>query len=640
MEDNKQLQTAWDFVEHTGKSIFLTGKAGTGKTTFLRKIVAESSKRLIVVAPTGVAAINAGGVTIHSFFQLPLSPFIPRHYGVGMGMSGSNGVRQSQRRYEFGKEKRRIIRTLDMLVIDEISMVRSDLLDAVDDTLRRYRDRNKPFGGVQLVMIGDLAQLTPVVTSEEEPMISQYYSTPYFFSSYALQQIDYVTIQLEHIYRQQDIKFVNILNNIRNGNPTEEQLVQLNERHLPGFVPDDNDNYIRLTTHNALADRYNDDMLSSIKKQQYSYHADIEGTFPDYLYPTQDTLTLKVGAQVMFLKNDTSYERRYYNGKIGRVVELSESCIKVVCKDDDSPIEVAKETWENAKYHINQETNEIETDVQGTFCQYPLRLAWAITIHKSQGLTFEHAIIDAAFSFAPGQVYVALSRCRTLEGLVLSTPIERRAVINDERVESYIGMQEKEAEKSIANLPMLRDEYYKFLLCELFDFTDLGMKFEQTMRLVIEYFGRNHPALAHLYKVASEELKRKVTMVSYQWRNVISNSEMNQVTAESFLNRVKNSCVYFCDTLTEIMEVIFKKTKSLDSGNKAAMQRLDNAYAELSQIYGQHIKVLSAMVNQTFSVEDYLHAKQMAWLSVLNEGTTVKTRKLKQSNSRVRRKKE
>ena len=453
------VQTAWDFVENTGHSIFLTGKAGTGKTTFLKAVVEQSRKRPIVVAPTGVAAINAGGVTIHSFFQLPFSPYVP-------------GAKVESK-FDFSKEKRKIIASSDLLIIDEISMVRADLLDAIDAVLRRFREHGEPFGGMQLLMIGDLAQLTPVVTPEDERMLKPYYDTPYFFGSKALQQIDYVTIQLNHVYRQQDESFITLLNEIREGRPSAETIKRLNSRCQPTFVPRPEEPYIRLTTHNNLANFYNESELQKLPSRAYEYHAEVKGTFPEYSYPTAETLVLKEGAQVMFVKNDPSGEHKYYNGRIGRVTEASEKRLTVYCEGDSEAIEVEPQVWENTRYTLNEKTREIESEVQGTFKQLPLRLAWAITIHKSQGLTFERAIIDANQSFAPGQVYVALSRCRTLEGLVLASRLEARAIINDERVDSYITQQESEAERSIEQLPMLKREYDRNLLVQLFDFRDI-----------------------------------------------------------------------------------------------------------------------------------------------------------------------
>ena len=505
MAENHELRTAWDFVENTGRSIFLTGKAGTGKTTFLKTIVEKSRKRPIVVAPTGVAAINAGGVTIHSFFQLPFTPYVP----------GS----KLESKFDFGREKRKIIASIDLLIIDEISMVRADLLDAIDTVLRRFRDHYQPFGGVQLLMIGDLAQLTPVVTQEDEQILKPYYDTPYFFGSKALQQIDYVTIQLDHVYRQQDMSFIDILNQIREGHPTPEALSILNSHCKPTFIPKPEEPYIRLTTHNQLANYYNDTELKKLSGRSYLFHAEISGTFPDFSYPTAETLELKQGAQVMFVKNDPSAEHLYYNGRIGRVTYVDAYKILVLCDGDNDAIEVEPLEWENTRYTLNEETREIETEVQGVFKQYPLRLAWAITIHKSQGLTFDRAIIDANQSFAPGQVYVALSRCRSLEGLVLASPLGTRAIINDERVDSYIAQQEEEAQKSIAQLPALKQEYERYLLLQLFDFRPLLYQQETMVRIFAEFFYHSHASLKQLQDQTLMDIKKSVIEIAGKWQH-------------------------------------------------------------------------------------------------------------------------
>ena len=524
MEHNHELQTAWDFVENTGRSIFLTGKAGTGKTTFLKTIVEKSRKRPIVVAPTGVAAINAGGVTIHSFFQLPFSPYVP-------------GAKVESK-FDFGREKRKIIASIDLLIIDEISMVRADLLDAIDTVLRRFRNHYQPFGGVQLLMIGDLAQLTPVMTPEDERILKPYYDTPYFFGSKALQQIDYVTIQLEHVYRQQDLSFIGILNQVRNGHPTEETMMRLNTRCKPAFIPSPEEPYIRLTTHNQLANYYNETELQKLRGRTFQFHAEIKGTFPEYSYPTAETLVLKEGAQVMFIKNDTSGEHLYYNGRIGRVVHVDKQQILVLCEGDAEAIEVEPMEWENTRYTLNEETREIETDIQGTFKQYPLRLAWAITIHKSQGLTFDRAIIDANQSFAPGQVYVALSRCRTLEGLVLATPLEARAIINDSRVDTYIAQQETEAQRSIEQLPTLKQEYERFLLLQLFDFRPLLYQQETMVRIFAEFFYHSHSSLKQLHDRALMDLRQQVIDVAEKWQRRIQSLSYEELHNEEFLERV------------------------------------------------------------------------------------------------------
>lgn len=604
MEENTELKLAWEFVEHTEQSIFLTGKAGTGKTTFLKMVKKHSGKRLIVVAPTGVAAINAGGVTIHSFFQLPLSPFVP-----------NATVRE---RYNFGKEKRKIIRTLDMLIIDEISMVRSDLLDAIDAVLRRYRQHDRPFGGVQLLMIGDLQQLTPVVTPADEALLRPYYDTPYFFGSHALQQTPYVTIQLQKVYRQQDETFLNILNHLRENTLSSTDLQVLNDRYQPHFQPRQEEGYIRLTTHNNKADSYNDMRLEQLPAKAYHYMASIKGTFPEYSYPTSESLVFKVGAQVMFIKNDSSAEHLFYNGKIGHIIYLDDNHIEVLCPDDEHSIVVEKQTWENTTYKINEATKEIEPTVQGTFSQYPLRLAWAITIHKSQGLTFERAIIDAGSSFASGQVYVALSRCKTLEGLVLASPITAEAIINDQGVADYINRQDEEARKSIAQLPRLKDDYERFQLIELFQFMDIWRAEEMLCRLLIEFF-HSYSKLILIHKSTVKELQEKVNIIAYKWTTYISQLTIEQIHDPQFLERVVASANYFKKTLKHYLEDLIEQTLEVKSNNKVAMRRLDNYLTDLREMYLAKKYLLQTVITNGFTTENYLRAKQEALLMALDE---------------------
>jgi len=608
MEQNDQLRTAWDFVENTGRSIFLTGKAGTGKTTFLKDVMSGSRKRPIVVAPTGVAAINAGGVTIHSFFQLPFSPYVP-------------GAKVESK-FDFSREKRKIIASIDLLIIDEISMVRADLLDAIDAVLRRFREHNQPFGGVQLLMIGDLAQLTPVVTPEDERMLKPYYDTPYFFGSKALQQIDYVTIQLEHVYRQQDASFINILNEIRSGQPSADALAKLNSRSLAlnPFPRGEGSGYIRLTTHNNLANFYNESELQKLPGPSYTYRAEIKGTFPDYSYPTAEALVLKEGAQVMFVKNDPSGKHLYYNGRIGRVMEASDNRLTVYCEGDSEAIEVEPLEWENTRYTLNEQTREIEAEVQGTFKQLPLRLAWAITIHKSQGLTFDRAIIDANQSFAPGQVYVALSRCRSLEGLILATPLEARAIINDERVDSYIAQQEYQAERSIQKLPLLKQEYERYLLLQLFDFRSIFALQETMVRIFAEFFYHSHASLKQLHDKTLIDLRQRVLDVASKWQQKIQAMPYETLHDADFLDRVMRSAEYFSDQLREILAKPIELSGHVETQNKQASRRLSNVLPDLKQTWLSRRYLLMKMAEKGYSVDNYLHEKQMSMLDALSEG--------------------
>src|SRR5574344_627787 len=377
---NHEMNLVWRFVSSTNVSVFLTGKAGTGKTTFLCKLREMSPKRMVVLAPTGVAAINAQGQTIHSFFQLPFGPIVP---GMKMG--------EDRSRYKMSKEKKNLIKTLDLLVIDEVSMVRCDVLDAIDQELRKYKDRNKPFGGVQLLLIGDLQQLAPVAQEREWSLLSPYYNTPYFFGSRALQQMQYVTIELKHIYRQQDVSFIDVLNRIRTNRVDASVLSALNARYQLDFEPPEDEDWIRLTTHNRMAQSYNSQKLEALKSEKMKFVAEVSGNFPENSYPADDELVLKKGAQVMFIKNDPTPAKEYYNGKIGVVKgmvwneEDEKYRVVVHCKEDDKTIYVPQLEWENTKYVIDPVTKDIREEVEGVFKQYPLRLAWAITVHKSQG---------------------------------------------------------------------------------------------------------------------------------------------------------------------------------------------------------------------------------------------------------------
>ena len=474
IERDERFTLAERYVEETGVSVFLTGKAGTGKTTFLKEIVRQTSKRFAVVAPTGVAAINAGGVTIHSFFQLPLCPYLPDVKEL------VTEYQMPERMRSLRKERVKILRTLDLLIIDEISMVRADILDAIDDILKRYRRNDRPFGGVQLLMIGDIQQLPPVVRESERPFMEQVYSSPFFFNSKVLQRLAYVTIQLEKVHRQSDRIFLDILNEVRSGRPSEWALSELNKRLDPGFVPPENERWIRLTTHNAQADSVNEAKMNALKTDEATFEAQVEGIFPENAYPAETQLRLRVGAQVMFVRNDTSGEARYYNGKIATVEKVKP---QLIVKDESGDrIEVTTEKWENIRYGLNEETGEIEGIVDGTFEQVPLRPAWAVTIHKSQGLTFDHVIIDAGAAFSFGQVYVALSRCRTLEGIVLTTPITRRCTFTSEEVTAFESSREP-ADEVRLKLPAMSNEYFTSTLCDAFDLQRLRYLYNRVNRI-------------------------------------------------------------------------------------------------------------------------------------------------------------
>ena len=450
---------AEEFALHTNRPLFITGKAGTGKTTFLRKLREQTPKNMAVVAPTGVAAINAGGMTIHSFFQLPVRTLIPT----------PQSYKQLFAEQRLTQRKRNLIYHLEMLVIDEISMVRADVLDAIDQVLRRYKYRkDQPFGGVQLVMIGDLFQLSPVVTrGEDEEAMRKYYEGPYFFQARVMKELQPIYVELDHVFRQQDQTFVQLLNEVRENQLTAQGRALLNARYNPRFQNTDEDFHITLTTHNRLADELNERELAKLPDMPHVFTAEIKKDFPMNIYPTEEILTLKEGARVMFVRNDDQKPRRFYNGKIGVITEIDSDKIVVRCEDGD--IEVTRMVWENIRYKEDDKTGKIDEEILGTFSQYPLRLAWAVTIHKSQGLTFDKVIIDAARAFAAGQVYVALSRCRTLEGIVLSSKLDYVELDNDPCVLRYTDSQPS-VETIQQALPTARKEYEIQLFSALFDF--------------------------------------------------------------------------------------------------------------------------------------------------------------------------
>jgi hypothetical protein len=445
---NTIFEKAVAFVNQTGRHLFITGKAGTGKTTFLKYIKESSFKKIAVVAPTGVAAINAGGVTIHSFFQLPMGAFIPAaSAGWGSMNTAINNKNSLLQNLRLRSERRDLLRELDLLVIDEVSMVRADMIDAIDTVLRHVRRQPLlPFGGLQMLYIGDLFQLPPVVQRDEWEILKQYYRSPFFFDAQVMQQAAPLCIELKKIYRQKEPRFISILNNIRNNCCSQQNLDFLNSHYKPGFSPPKEDNYITLTSHNGKADNINELELNKLPGKQYTYRAEITGEFDERIYPNEKELRLKEGAQVMFIKNDKGEVRRYYNGKIGTISKITNEKINVSFPNENNELELEQEKWQNIRYVYNKEKDLVDEKELGTFTQYPIRLAWAITIHKSQGLTFDKAIIDAGASFASGQVYVALSRLTGLEGLVLHSPIHASSISTDRRALDFV---ENELEEDV-----------------------------------------------------------------------------------------------------------------------------------------------------------------------------------------------
>lgn len=601
---NEQLELAWQFVERTGVNVFLTGKAGTGKTTFLRQLKERSPKRMIVVAPTGVAAINAGGVTIHSFFQFPLAPYVP-----------GSSFNTKDERFRFSKEKKRIIRTLDLLVIDEISMVRADLLDQIDAVLRLHKDRNRPFGGVQLLMIGDLSQLAPVARESDWTLLREYYTTPYFFGSKALQQTRHVTIELQHVYRQTDTTFVDILNEVRENRLTANGLAMLNSRYCKEEKVLNSEGVIRLTTHNLTANNYNEQRMDSLKGKRYTYEAEITGTFPESSYPAEKTLELKNGCQVMFLKNDTQ-GARYYNGKLGIITSLDDDHIKVRGLDDDTEVEVTPDVWTNARYVIDKETKEIREEIDGEFRQYPLRLAWAITVHKSQGLTFDRAVIDVNAAFAAGQVYVALSRLRSLEGLLLTAPLSPAAVKTDVAVTQYMNTELAQAQHTATHLNDFERSYYLEMLSELFSFKSLGADMQRILRLLTEHFYKIYPTLLDNYKEKDNQFAREIGGVAATF-----NTQYTQLVNQSgdyakdklLAERISKGATYFANKLDEIVKPLIESTQ-IDSDNKDTKEKTDEAVYNLQQSFALKRYLLGRIIEKGFNVSAYLKDKAIGML--------------------------
>ncbi len=545
LQTNPQLELAFEYVRNTDKSLFLTGKAGSGKTTFLHQIKNDGRKRLAVVAPTGVAAVNAGGMTIHSLFQLPFGIHVP-------GAQRSEKIQQRR----FSRQKIRLIRSLDLLVIDEISMVRADLLDAIDDVLRRFRDHQRPFGGAQLLMIGDLHQLPPVVKQEDWDVLTRFYDTPYFFGSRALAQTDYISIELKHIYRQSDPEFISLLNKVRDNCLDEESLRKLNSRFVSNFRPPAKDPYITLAATNAAAHEINAGNLKQLSTRQHAFQAHVGGEFPASSYPTDETLGFKKGAQVMFIKNDLQPERRYFNGKIGRITHIEDDLIFVHCPGDEDAIVVAPDEWQNVKYTLNEETKQIDEEIVGTFTQYPLKLAWAITIHKSQGLTFERAIVDAKAAFAYGQVYVALSRCKSFEGIVLRSQISGSSVKTDPVVRRFSD----DAERLVPSEPQLQEakrEFQTSLLRELFQFDSI----ENGLAALRSLYGQHEKTLPPkaLDQVQTLEDRAKTRLFDVagkfapQLGEYLDQDAMPETNA-ALQGRIRGASTYFTEQITELLQ--------------------------------------------------------------------------------------
>jgi hypothetical protein len=605
---NKELKLAEEFIQYTDRHVFLTGKAGTGKTTFLHNLKENTNKRMIIVAPTGVAAINAGGVTIHSFFQLPFGPIIPLSELPANQSSLTDP--KSNRIQRFNKEKRQIMKSLDLLIIDEVSMVRADMLDGIDEVLRRYKNKELPFGGVQILMIGDIQQLAPVVKNDDWHILKDYYDTAFFFSSNALKKEGFITIELIEIFRQQDNRFIDLLNSIRNNQMDAKVLETLNQRYDPDFNPLDTEGYITLTSHNYQANTINYHKLMELKSPSIKFHASMEDHFPEHMWPLHDPLELKEGAQVMFIKNDPSPDKLFYNGKIGRITSINEETIEVICPGENDVIQVEKLTWNNYKYTIDKNSKDIIEELLGSFTNFPLKPAWAITIHKSQGLTFDKAIIDAQKAFAHGQVYVALSRCRTLEGLVLSSPIEQSSIKSNAQIDKF-SSQVSQNKPGLDMLDTAKKAYHKKMLFELFTFNPILYKL-----LFLSKQASNHKSalIGDMQGFLSELidcLKGKVIEVASKFEIQLKNllNEEDGKLSQKLQDRVLKATVYFNTELSSIFGQL--DNLSYETDNKEAKKDISNALERLLEELRSKLACLESSKNG-FSLKKYQKAKALS----------------------------
>ncbi len=548
---NEPFQTAAQFVNQTDKNIFLTGKAGTGKTTFLKFIRENTYKKTAVAAPTGVAAINAGGVTLHSLFQLPFGPFIPTRSIAEI----ENAVTLNTlfRNMRIGNAKMELLRELELLIIDEVSMVRADMLDAVDAVLRHFRNRlHEPFGGVQVLFIGDLFQLPPVARNEEWKLLCEYYESPFFFHSQVIQQSPPLYIELKKIYRQSESSFISILNNVRNNCITEDDLSHLHEKYLPGFTASANETYITLTTHNSKADEINQTKLRTLQGRLHEFKGKISGEFNENALPVEFNLRLKEGAQIMFIKNDKGETRRYYNGKIGTVKKITSDTVTVTFPENSDELELEKETWRNIRYTFNRESDRLDEEELGSYTQYPIRLAWAITIHKSQGLTFDKAIIDAGDSFAAGQVYVALSRLTGIDGLVLRSRIRPDVISTDERILEF----SKSEMSSEAMQQCLMEEQKQFIsrsLIQYFDWENLAENYNSFFDgYTHRQFTDSEIAMKWFKGILDKVLQQQSVSQKFinQLEQLLTEAERNNYNL--LYQRIKAASDYFVKELSEI----------------------------------------------------------------------------------------
>ncbi len=599
IKHTEALDLAFKFVSETNLNIFLTGKAGTGKTTFLKYLRQNSFKKMVVAAPTGVAAINGGGVTLHSLFQLPFAPFVP-------SKNSSDGINSHSllSQIRFNKEKLNLFRNLELLVIDETSMVASHTVDAIDAILRSVRRRSQlPFGGVQVLFIGDLYQLPPVVKNHEWDFLKNYYPSIFFFDSIVLREHVPVMVELKEIFRQQDNTFIDVLNGIRNNSLSQANFELLNSRLQRNFIPPDNEGHITLTTHNNQADAINKKKLETLKERSKIYYAKINRDFPEHIFPAESELELKVGAQVMFLKNDTE-GKQYFNGKIGTVTALNDDGIKVRCKGEHYDIDVKKYEWKNTNYSLNPDTREIVENELGSFEQYPLRLAWAITIHKSQGLTFDKLVIDAENAFANGQVYVALSRCTSLEGLVLTSSVNQSFLGAHQSLKEWQGKNQDDTKLS-QKFKEAREKYALQELQNVFSFYRwyYGLKdFSEELNDNREEF--SEPSIVWLRELAETQEKIQTVADKFKERlTFLANDNPNVEENDALQKRVKDAANYFSAELQKWKERFYAHPFSTDK--KKISRFLDASLTEVAFILHEILHRVNHCKNG-FTLNEYL----------------------------------
>jgi hypothetical protein len=591
-------QLLLDFLATTNQPVFLTGKAGTGKTTLLRKIRDTTKKNFAIVAPTAVAAINAGGVTLHSFFQIPFGPLVP----VVDENADTN--------FKYSDEKTRLLRCLDLLIIDEISMVRVDIIDFIDRTLKRVKGSNRPFGGVQVLMIGDLYQLSPIF-HDAWHILGAYYASPYFFDSIIFRSTPMLTFTLEKVYRQSDPVFLNILNGMRENSLDSGLLEKLNERYDPSLDQEWKDDYITLTTHNQLVNEINQGCLEKLDGEIFDFNAEINGDFPKDAYPTDEKLQLKLGAQVIFIKNDSSGKKQFYNGKAAKITAIDKDSIKVSFTNGGREIEVEKEIWQNVKYSLSAEENKINETSTGSFSQYPFKLAWAITVHKSQGLTFDQAIVDVSTAFTHGQAYVALSRCRSLEGLILKSPVMLENIITDAKVINFTKASHQEKPNSDL-LERYSQQYAWGLIHELLDFSLVAKDWEKLGRSkLIDKDEKN--AFLSIYEQGNQILQNEIFKVAKNFIakefSKITTSE-NPATENVFMDRLQKASDYFVPKLEQLI-ALMGRIVAINFYNDTHSDKLLTVLNDCKDALQTKLALFRISWNP-FSIKDYINTLHAA----------------------------